>query len=205
MIFAKDDWIAENSPIEPERLHAIGVIAFQWNACELGIRILLAALKGPAFQKTWAETANARVGEILDQIDRAVMASIHRNSVDIKGAVRHACTLYRVNGRNRNQFSHFLVSGSKTGLVLYNNKPRDFMEIFSRPPIESDLEDIRKVADEITGCKRYIVALSNYLIAWYYHLPKSLFEPPPVPTKPPVPELHWAPPSQSPAKSKCRR
>lgn len=195
-MITEDAWIANNSPIDFKKLHALGVIVYRWNACEFGLRILLTSLGRP-INDVWEDNARARRSVLLEAVEKAIDASpLH--TPETKDALRYAIKMYEVNAENRNQFAHFLPTGSKTGIKLYNTKTPNFSEIFSRHPIPSDLEDFRKVANEIAECQRYISAMSNYLVQSLYDpVCSRLAEQPPLPPKPDVPELHWTPPPQA--------
>src|SRR4051812_24749014 len=49
-----DPWIQSNSPLSPDKLHAIGVIAFRWNQCEYALLTLFADVVGLPGRDVWA-------------------------------------------------------------------------------------------------------------------------------------------------------
>lgn len=192
MVPADNSWISANSPIEFEKLHALGVVVYRWNACELGMRTLLASLKGPPFAEVWKDHSKSKRKPLLVAVESAIAASFHHE--EAKEAARYAVKLYEVNAENKNQLLHFLASGSIAGIKLYNNKTSNFSEIFERQPIPSDLKDFRRVADEITACMRYITAMSNYLVEELYDPTRARLDIRSLPLKPAEPSKHWASP-----------
>lgn len=191
MALTDDPWIQCHSPIEPEKLHAIGVIAYKWNTCEIGIRILLDCISNRNIDVTWAETHDIRPSQLLKRIEKTISTSYYKPPV--KEAVLHAVKLYDVNRVNRNQLSHFLPSASRTGMEIRNNKTSDFSAIFDSPTVRSELSDIRRVAEEIQALITYLEGMINYFFAGAV----NILEPRSLPEKPVPPEFHWKPPPPS--------
>jgi hypothetical protein len=187
----RDRWILAHSPIEAKKLHAIGFITLRWNACELGLRVLLACVTGRGFAETWADHHDFGNKEIAKKIERAVKGS--RNSPAAKEAMIYALQLYDINRLNRNQFTHFLASGTKSGLELRNNKNPSWDKIFKLPAIRAELADIRRVAEEIDTMSNHFAGLFNYFSARFYG--GLLAQEPPLPDKPPRPQRLWIPPA----------
>jgi hypothetical protein len=61
--FNADPWIKENSPLSPDKLHAIGVIAFRWNQCEFGLLHLLSDIVGLPHVELWASDDITRLND----------------------------------------------------------------------------------------------------------------------------------------------
>ena len=49
-----DPWIKANSPLSPERLHAIGLISLRWNECEFWHFQLFRTISKLPQQEAWA-------------------------------------------------------------------------------------------------------------------------------------------------------
>jgi hypothetical protein len=110
-------------------------------------------------------------------------------------AVEHALVLYDKNRVNRNQLTHFLPTAGKEGVEFWRGKgPR-----LEADPIPNTVEDIRRVAAEITVARLYLGDLSNWLIARNAD-PVGLGGHFPLPDKPPLPERLWKPPPQDQSK-----
>jgi hypothetical protein len=199
MMLTDDPWIAANSPIEPEKLHAIGVITYKWNTCEIGIRILLDCISNRNIDVTWTETHDIRSSQLMKRVEKTIVASHHKTHV--KEAVLHAVKLYDVNRVNRNQLSHFLPGASKMGMEIRNNKTPDFSAIFDAPVVRSELSDIRLVAAEIQALITYLEGMINYFFAGVV----NILEPRSLPEKPALPEFHWKPLPPSDRELACTR
>jgi len=63
-----DPWVQLNSPLAPDKLHAIGVIAFRWNKCEFGLLVLLADIVGMPRNEVWAMVHDLRDNAICQRV-----------------------------------------------------------------------------------------------------------------------------------------
>jgi hypothetical protein len=63
-----EEWIRGNSEIAPEKLHAIGVIAFAWNQCEKWLFHLFADLSGLSTEDAWRKAHDWDDGKICARI-----------------------------------------------------------------------------------------------------------------------------------------
>jgi hypothetical protein len=183
-----DPWIAANSPIEAEKLHAMGVITFHWNVCEFYLRSLLAFAAHRPFDSVWTETSSQRPRNIYAKIRRAVADS--RDAEATKEAILYAIALYDRNRENRAQITHFLPEGGVSS-ALHNNKNPDFLAIFDQTPIRSDIDALRRVAEDIRTCRTYLAGLINALSRT--PLDAMIGKAGPMPDKPPLPTLLWTP------------
>lgn len=188
----EDDWIAINSPIAAEKLHALGVVNFHWNTAEFALRILSIRFgfggKGN-FVANWASVYNQKDITICNKM-RAVVGDNKRMSKSAKEAVRHALECYDVCRLNRNQLTHFvpgMLSGTPFARVDADFEPH---------PFPDDLKDIRRVAEEIVAQIKYLSDLSNYFDAQVMNRIQGV-EPPPLPHKPDLPARLWNSPPTS--------
>jgi hypothetical protein len=54
MILNNDQWVAANSPIHAERLHALGAVIVHWNDCEKELLLLFGEVLGLPLEQLWA-------------------------------------------------------------------------------------------------------------------------------------------------------
>ena len=113
MPLSDDPWIAANSPIPPESLHALGYIHFRWNACEMAALSLYHLFTGSRFVETWEIAQDKRFSDMAGEIKKAVSAS--KNTGDEKECVLYALKLLDVCRLNRNQLAHFVISATPSG------------------------------------------------------------------------------------------
>jgi hypothetical protein len=188
MPLSDDPWIAQYSVVEPERLHALGMITLYWNHCE---RNLLAL---------FCDTFNLvpRIGWIIahDMGDVSMCSKIQGQleffeksaNKQISARLYRATEVYDACRLNRNALTHFTIdpkpdstfSFVRTKGIKY--EPREF---------PSSLSELRRVAIEVQ-------ALSMYL--WKLHKAISTFQKPNAEPLPPllgVPELLVKPPRQT--------
>lgn len=125
--------------------------------------------------------------QICDRIKG--FAETDRFDGDTRSAILCALALFDVNRMNRNQLTHFLPTGSRSGMEFWRNKGPSFdMDV-----IPSDVGTIRRVADEIRTAQAYQVNLANRLSA---RRENFFAKPEPLPEKPPLPERIWKPQGQ---------
>jgi hypothetical protein len=147
-----DAWIKTNSEIEPQRLHALGVISFRWNTCEQLLFALFTILLD--LPKREAQILAHGLGS-LDLINRIkVLASTRLdNNQRLIGAIENAMTVYDRCRQNRNQVTHFDTQialgeerSSGFNLVRKTKKPDDPKRSV---PFDDSLQNLRRVAREI--------------------------------------------------------
>lgn len=193
--FKGDQWVQSNSPVEPEKLHALGLMTLRWNSCELGLKILFAGVTRTTMLMAWAITQGMGDIAICDVV-REVISKIPEDE-PAREHVLHALEIYDINRINRNQLTHFLPSGSSDGLQFMRAKG----PAYNPQPFPSSLADVRRVAEDLAKLSAYLAGLANWFAARTY---KNYQHPPgPLPEKPPVPDKLWkpAPPSQPKRKS----
>jgi hypothetical protein len=198
---SRDPWIKAHSPIDAEKLHALGVVNFRWNITEFILKIFSMRFGGGgkgSFDANWAE--------LHDEGDIALWQMIEANvtagpwSQDIKDAVIHGIRMYEACRINRNQLSHFLPKGL-AGSDLARLKGPDF----DPQPFPDSLADIRRVAEEIEALIAYLGGLFNFFRARFQNALRRA--PTPLPAKPPLPKTLWhiPPPPPKPRRRKARQ
>ena len=68
MTLSDDEWIKSHSPIEAEKLHALGLITFMWNACEYKLFELFHLTFGITPQLAWLLVHDLGSVSISDRI-----------------------------------------------------------------------------------------------------------------------------------------
>jgi len=155
MPLSDDPWIAEHSIIDPERLHALGMITLFWNHCERMLFMIFCFVFkfGPGFGWIIAHdmgdiSLSERIKELLKvrPIDPAEQALI-LNALEVYDACR----------QNRNLLTHFTVSiGSK------DEPESDYKFVRTKGPsptpkeFPSTLDDVRAVASNTKTLSVYL-------------------------------------------------
>lgn len=180
-----DDWIKRRSPLHPHKLHALGLITFLWNGCEVGLRDILTYLSG-VHQGRAAWAVMHEMGGVTMAAAISELAVLTRPADDpARAAILHAMALHDVNRINRNQLTHFMPAKTEDGLEFWRVKGVQF----NPQTVPSSTEKLRRVADDIWAFLWYLDAILRYLSAERRSQP-----PPTLPEKPPVPERLWRPP-----------
>lgn len=186
-----DPWIKEHSPIAPEKLHALGVVNFRWNAADIGLKTLHVVLTGKRWSDAWPDVHNESSITLCKEITAAVLSDQYDQRV--KDAAVRAVAIYDVCRINRNQLSHFLPNGQVGSDLTRLKGPT-----FDPKPFPDSIQDIRRIAEDIEALLNYLSAVINHLIALNY-FPAT--EPPQLPDKPPAPTMLWNEPQPSPSPS----
>src|SRR5262249_29067810 len=79
---ARDRWIIMNSEIEPEKLHALGVITFRWNLCEQKLLTLFGSVLNCPVEETHVLTHDLSGPALIAR------ARTHKSS-SLSGSPRH--------------------------------------------------------------------------------------------------------------------
>ncbi len=187
----EDPWIKNHSPIAPEKLHALGYITLVWNSCENGLFGLLSTVSGLS-----EGVCRAFVYDLGDvTISNRIEAFLEMRKVEAEPAkaIRHALNVYDVCRQNRNALTHAgLAAAGGHGLSLsrVRKKPAFISDL-----LPDDLEDFRRVAEEIRALNRHLKEL------WFILPPYN--DPIPSPDTLPVPCKLVTPPQ--PTRTKRQR
>jgi hypothetical protein len=180
-----DPWITEHSPIDAEKLHALGYLTFVWNACESWSHFVFAAVAGVK-----ADVALAMSHDMGDQAlfeKMKALAKARKLDNEIIKCIDDLKEIYDLCRKNRNQLSHFGVLYGEKTFRLTRRKG----STLDRQPIDDDLASIRRVGEECD-------ALHSYLIKVLFFIQRRVGgEPTPLPNRPPLPKLIWSPPPQT--------
>jgi len=142
-----DPWIQANSPLPADKLHAIGVIAFRWGRCELGLFLLLSAVAKLSRRDVWGMTHDLGDVSICDKIHTfALRRGYHPDGLAL---IKNALALYDRCRQNRNTVVHAWTFSRSLDPPLAR---RSRKAIEPEPtPFPSSLADLRRVADDIGG------------------------------------------------------
>jgi hypothetical protein len=188
-----DPWIKEHSLLSPDKLHAIGVIAFRWNRCEFGLLHLLSEMVGLPHHELWAL--------VHDLGDVSICARVRtftsfRDYPPIGAEFIDNCLqVYDLCRQNRNAVIHaWTVSAFEPGLELKlarrSKQPHDPYPT----PFASATLELRRVAEEIELLDGRIWLLTALIET------RELGTPPASLEILPLPELLSTPPRREPIK-----
>jgi hypothetical protein len=196
MPLSDDPWIAENSIIDPERLHALGMITLWWNHCERNLLFLFCVVFNVSRRVGWI-IAND-MGDISISNKMKEMLKVRPPDPDVAALLLRFLDVYDACRINRNTLTHFTAS-------LPDNDPAKLKgATFVRmkgptakvDPLPSSLDDIRRVAYE-----------TLHISIYSWHIYKALVEraagrPAELPPLIASPDLLWKPPPPIAPKSK---
>jgi hypothetical protein len=180
-----DKWVAANSPIDAERLHALGAVIVYWTECEKELFLLFGEVLGLPLQELWVIAHD--LGNVAISTKIEVLARAKNFSSEIQLAIKNALAVYDICRQNRNQLVHFWTSGSDLSGGRKSKKP-DW-----RVPqrFKSDLADIRR-GRRYQGALIPYVKLEAAINKTGRAAPNS-----PLPTELALPALLYSPPPQA--------
>lgn len=187
-----DPWVRAHSPVSAATMHALGYLTFAWNLCEYWTNAIFC--EALSVSEATAHIITHDLGDITIWT-KIVQIARHKKLPDATiEHLEYASKLYDRCRTNRNTYVHASAGSSrvKPGLRLMRVKGPSMVG----SPIPDDIEDLRRVADEIRALRRYLEDLCL-----------SLHDPPSAtwPEKPHLPEFVWKPPSAEHPKSKRPR
>jgi hypothetical protein len=86
-----DPWIVGHVPIAAEKLHALGVITWTWNACEFTLHLLFCEVSGLDWKRAWAIVHD--MGDIGKSEAISQLQSLGEETDNVKDAVCYALKL----------------------------------------------------------------------------------------------------------------
>lgn len=154
-----DPWIAENSPLPLEKLHAIGVITVWWNRCELWLILLLAAAARMSRRDVWAFVHD--LGDISVAARIETFALFRGHPEHTRGLISNALKVYDICRQNRNCVVHAWTfsTGPNPTLLRRSKRPID------PEPTQflNSVDDLRRVAKETQGLWFRLLDLTSLL------------------------------------------
>jgi hypothetical protein len=185
MPFIDDPWIEKNSIIDPERLHALGVVTVFWNHSERMLFFLFCFVCKFTPKFGWVIAHDMGAISLIERITE--LLKIRPLANDEQELLVNALKIYEICRQNRNLLTHFTVNRSKEAddefVFLRTKGPSAAPKQFP-----SSLEDIRRVAFEIQTFSVYLHKIWKALI--HREVDKST----PLPPIIALPELLWKPP-----------
>jgi hypothetical protein len=195
----KDDaWIRANSELDPDVLHALGVIGLRWNSCEFGLKMLFSLATNIGYPNALLITQD--MGSVsISNIIRGTKELPKRFPKNVDD-VFFALDLFEINRLNRNQLTHYLPAGNQSGETEFRRNK--ILGGIGGELIPNSVSDVRRVAEEIRALRSYLAQLHNHLTNLHYTAVYPLPERPPLPErllKPPPPDQPKPKPRQKPS------
>jgi hypothetical protein len=204
---SRDAWIITNSDIEPQKLHALGVITLRWNLSEQKLLSLFSSILNCP-----AEEAHALAHELGDLalISRIkILASIRlKENNQLVTVITNALDAYNVCRQNRNQLTHFDITfipkeKKIPRLELAFARRSKSPEYRKSEPFPDNTKDLRRIARDIRQLNTHLYMVERCVFTNFN--PSPVGQVAPLPNRLPVPELLWKPPPQVPKESKRPR
>ncbi len=188
----EDAWIKANSELDPDVLHALGVIGFRWNSCEFGLKMLFSLATNINHQNALLITQD--MGSVtISNIIRETKELPKRYPARVDD-VFFALDLFDISRLNRNQLTHYLPAANSVGETEFRRNK--ILGGLAGDPIPNTALDVRRVAEDVDQLRTYLAKLYNHL----NNLGRNALYP--LPQRPPLPERLWKPPPPNPPKSK---
>jgi hypothetical protein len=151
-VLSRDPWIKANSEIDPQRLHALGVISFRWNMSEQLLFGLFAELLHCPEREVFILGHGLSHIALMNRV-RVLASTRLEDRPNLIAAIANALDVYDICRQNRNQLTHFdiqiaLGQEKLSGfhLVRKRRKPDTFPVVM---PFDDTLKNLRRVAKEI--------------------------------------------------------
>jgi hypothetical protein len=200
MALSDDPWIAKHSIIDPERVHALGVITLLWNHCERNLLHIFSRVFDLNGRQAWIIAHDMGDVSMRDRISEALKWSSYDDTW--RDVISSYLDCYDVSRQNRNALTRFTASIPDKTVDL---SAATFVRLKgvkgSKTSLPSTLTDIRRIAEETSVLMIYswnlFQALSALKKGQQPELlpkllpPELLVKPPqktnPKPTRPPKP------------------
>jgi hypothetical protein len=154
-----DPWIKSNSEIQAEKLHAIGVVSFQWSHCEFWLFYLFCEVSKLPEEIAWSLIYDLGDVSICIRIKTLLPArNLHSDAVAL---IENALECYDRCRQNRNSIIHAwaIGRGFHSQMARTIKKP----EKLELVPFPCELDDIRNVAEEIQWLSRRLWLMCCHL------------------------------------------
>ena len=164
MTLSDDEWIKSHSPIEAEKLHALGLITFMWNACEYKLFELFHLTFGITPQLAWLLVHDLGSVSISDPI-KAFLENAFPEPRTIQNEIeliQNALEAFDRCRQNRNQFTHFTLEHDLEARTVHLRRQQKG-PLISRVPFPTELSDMRRVAGEIIGMNNMLNSITTYI------------------------------------------
>src|SRR5450631_87221 len=188
MPLSDDPWIAEHSIIDPERLHALGMITLFWNHCERMLFFIFCFVFKFGPRLGWIIAHDLGDISISERIKELLKA--RPIDPDEQALILTALDVYDICRQNRNLLTHFTVNKGSKG-----EADSDFVFVRTKGPspiskaFPSTLEDVRAVAVNTKTLSIYLHKIQKALHE------REMGEDVPLPPIVAAPGLLWKPPS----------
>jgi hypothetical protein len=187
MALSDDPWIRRHSTIDPERVHALGVITLQWNHCERNLWLIFSVVFSLHRRVAWIIGHDIGDISLCEKIKE--MVKVVRPDPDVATVLDAYLKAYDACRINRNTLTHFTSATNPADPDLLNAVFLRRKGPSGKPnPLPSTLKDIRRVAEEIHTLMIYSWKLYKALLARNEGKRAEL---PPIIV---APDLLWKPP-----------
>lgn len=171
MTLEDDPWVKESSAFGTARLHALGCVSINWNSCEHEVQDLLGIVAG--IKTSIARALSHDFGNVSIWSKIIGVAEVRGHPEDVLETMRFAARLFDRNRINRNTLVHATLefNNDHTGMddILKLVRVRGMRQ--ERDDITADLSTLRRVADDISGLRKYLRELT---VATYLRLHPEL-------------------------------
>ncbi len=156
MALSDDPWIAEHSYIDPERLHALGMITLWWNHCERNLFFLFCFVMQCTPRVGWILAHD--LGDISISTKIKEMLKLRPVNPDIDELLLCCLQVYDVCRINRNSLTHFTASvpSPQADAAAVASFVRMKGPSPEASPLPSSLQDVRRVALEVHYLSVYL-------------------------------------------------
>lgn len=186
-----DEWIDKYATLGAQKLHALGMVTFMWNACEYKMFELFYVSTGLGANMAWLLVHDLNSKAVSDRLN-AYLDHAFTDPRPIQGEIdliKNAIAAYDVCRQNRNQLTHFWLEHDLEKQEVRMMRLKG--PALKLAPIPEGVADIRRVADDLVGLNNHlnnIVAYMRSVIAEGERLP--------LPNTVLAPELLWKSPHQ---------
>jgi hypothetical protein len=165
MALSDDPWIKRHSMIDPERLHALGIITQQWNHCERNLWLIFSVVFSLHRRVAWIIGHDIGDISLCEKIKE--MIKVVQPNPEVATVLGAYLKVYDACRVNRNTLTHFTSATNPT-------TPDDLMNaVFLRRKgpsgqpneLPSTLTDVRRVAEEVQALTIYSWKLYKALLA----------------------------------------
>src|ERR1700677_4623263 len=105
MALSDDPWIARHSIIDPERLHALGIITLQWNHCERNLWLIFSVVFSLNRRVAWIIGHDIGDISLCEKIREMIKAV--KPDPDVAAVLEAYLKTYDACRVNRNTLTHF--------------------------------------------------------------------------------------------------
>lgn len=154
----EDPWIYANSYVfSVRRLHALGVMTVNWNACEGRLLELFGVVSGLTGRAKWVVTKDQGNATLLEMVRQFAAANL--SDKDEREEVVYACKLFDACRVNRNHLVHFALTNNARAFLM-KRRSKTAPELTQT---NHSVPVIRRNADTFREAQSYLLNLAVVL------------------------------------------